>query len=329
MIARKGGALCGLFIVAAVCVSWDRVVSGQNRDGGRRPQAVVRGTVTAADSGLPLRLAEVQISGGSLKSPLVVLTDSSGGYELRDLPAGQYSLTAWKLGYVKTGYKGGRSGEGKLLVVDGQSAEATTIDFSLPRAGVIVASVTDEYGEPVAGAWVSVLRAEGSAPQRKLVDASGNGFIATTDDRGEVRLFNLAPGTYYAAARKSALSRVGSRRQATAQVFYPGTLSQADAQPITLAAGVEVRVPIPLIDGRLARVSGVVLSSGGEPDPASTVQLTNVGAAISTGQPVTRSPDGQFLATGRSLLAGACRMFVGPCGAGLAGSEAATSSTRA
>jgi carboxypeptidase family protein len=90
MIARKGGALCGLFIVAAVCVSSDRVVSGQNRDGGRRPQAVVRGTVTAADSGLPLRLAEVQISGGSLKSPLVVLTDSSGGYELRDLPAGQY-----------------------------------------------------------------------------------------------------------------------------------------------------------------------------------------------------------------------------------------------
>ena len=61
--------------------------------------AVIRGRVTAADTGGPLRRAQIQISTGAA-TPRGALTDNEGRFELRDLPAGSWNMRVSKAGYV-------------------------------------------------------------------------------------------------------------------------------------------------------------------------------------------------------------------------------------
>ena len=128
--------------------------------------------------------------------------------------------------------------------------------------------------------------------------ATGPAFIPTTDDLGTVRLYNLAPGKYYVAARLTALSRVADRRDVSAQVFFPGTLSQAQATAVTVSAGQEVQITFPLVTDRLSRIRGVIVSSQGEPVESANVQLVNVVAGGMTSHQIGRTSQGGFEATG-------------------------------
>ena len=85
-------------------------------------------------------------------------TDADGRFEMKELLAGRYSVTATKAGYVTMQYGQRRpEQQGTMLeILDGQLVEK--IAFSLPRGGVIVGRVLDEFGEPMAGAQVSALR---------------------------------------------------------------------------------------------------------------------------------------------------------------------------
>ena len=62
--------------------------------------AVVRGRIIDAQSGTPLRRASVRIFGAQIRESRNALTDTEGRYEFTDLPAGQFNLTATKVGYV-------------------------------------------------------------------------------------------------------------------------------------------------------------------------------------------------------------------------------------
>src|SRR5215210_5061475 len=59
----------------------------------------IRGRVVTADTGAPVRRAQVRISGSEVLSKNAV-TDNEGRYEFRDLPSGKYSVLASKPGYV-------------------------------------------------------------------------------------------------------------------------------------------------------------------------------------------------------------------------------------
>src|SRR5262245_20282427 len=68
--------------------------------------AVIRGHVVAADGNRPLRRVQVRaiVYGAANRQPRTTSTDESGEYELTDLPAGRYSISAVRGGFLTLNY---------------------------------------------------------------------------------------------------------------------------------------------------------------------------------------------------------------------------------
>ena len=79
-------------------------------DSGTPPVAVpagastIRGPIFAADGGRPVRSARVQVSGAALPTARVTMTDASGAYEFRNLPAGRFTLSATTPAFIGLSY---------------------------------------------------------------------------------------------------------------------------------------------------------------------------------------------------------------------------------
>lgn len=203
--------------------------------------AVLRGSVVAAESGQPLRRAQVRASGADPREARSISTDEKGAWELRDLPAGRYSILVSKGGFVQLGYGQRRPFEqGKPVeLADGQVVER--LDVALPKGSVITGRLYDEFGEPVSGARVSAMRNRFVSGMRRLFPFGGVGASDTTDDIGHFRLHGLSPGDYYLSATMG-LSMSFERsddRTGYAATYYPGTPVLSEAQKISVALGQE------------------------------------------------------------------------------------------
>jgi hypothetical protein len=117
----------------------------------------LRGRVVGGESGQPLRRAIVRLQGQEFREGRVASSDEEGRWEMKDLPAGRYNLTASKGGYVQLNYGQRRPFErGRPIeLADGQTLE--NVNFNLPRGSVIAGRIIDEFGEPVADVMVSAL----------------------------------------------------------------------------------------------------------------------------------------------------------------------------
>lgn len=120
--------------------------------------ARISGRVVAADTGTPLRRAQVRIGSPDVRVNRTVGTDAEGRFEVADLPAGRYSLMVTRDGYVSLQFGQQRPFEpGRPLeLTNGQVVER--VDFALPRGSVISGRVTDELGEPVSGVRMQAVR---------------------------------------------------------------------------------------------------------------------------------------------------------------------------
>src|SRR5918993_1131920 len=67
------------------------------------PTATVRGRITAAATGEPLHRVRVTLNTSNPNPPSGV-TDTRGDFEITSVPAGSYSLTAARAGYLTTQY---------------------------------------------------------------------------------------------------------------------------------------------------------------------------------------------------------------------------------
>ncbi len=169
------------------------------RDNMSAPTGTARisGRVVAADTGSPIRRAQINVNSREAQFNRSVTTDSEGRYEFASLPAGRYRLFVDKAGYVALEYGQARPFEaGKPLdIADGQALEK--IDFSLPRGSAITGRITDEFGDPITDVQVEALRYQFLNGERQLVNA---GRSAQTDDLGAYRIFGLMPGDYVVRA---------------------------------------------------------------------------------------------------------------------------------
>src|SRR5687768_10417223 len=67
--------------------------------------AAIRGRVVEADTGRPLRRSRATLTGPGLpRQGLVTSTDEEGRYEFVQLPAGRFTLTAQRSGYLQLRY---------------------------------------------------------------------------------------------------------------------------------------------------------------------------------------------------------------------------------
>src|SRR6185369_901614 len=114
---------------------------------------VLRGQVMAS-TGVPIRRAQVRAMSMEGAGGGVTSTDNEGRYEIKDLPAGRFNITASKGGFV-TGQFGQRRPTDPgtpIELTDGQTAEK--VNFTLSRGSVIAGKIVDDGGEPVSGTQV-------------------------------------------------------------------------------------------------------------------------------------------------------------------------------
>jgi protocatechuate 3,4-dioxygenase beta subunit len=235
-----------------------------------RGSAVLRGMIVAADNGSPIRRAQVRVASPDARESRVATTDAQGRFEIRELPAGRYSITASKGGFVSLQYGQRRPSESGTPIELGEGQLLDKLSIALPRGSVLGGRITDEFGEPVANANVTAWRYAYTAGARRLAPAPGANSRDSTDDQGQFRLFGLPPGEYYVSATLRSggpeVTDPMGELSGYAATYYPGTTNIGEAQRVTVAVSQEnTGVHFGLIATRLVRVAGQVITSSGAP----------------------------------------------------------------
>ena len=302
--------------------------------------AMIAGRLVAADTGRPVRQARVTIAGMDVRFTRGAVTDDQGAFSFSDLPAGQFTLSASKGGFLDVAYGQKRPGTGRpgtpIQLQAGEKLDRITLD--IPRASVITGTILDDFGDPVFGLQVRAMRYVRRTGERTL-QVAGTGM---TDDRGVYRISGLLPGDYVvttaprdplglaiteemkvrAAAVLDAASARGNLNEGLvmeakamaaaaeqggedlttglAPVFYPGTPQLSAATTIPIGVSEERQnVDLRLQYVRLARVSGMVASTGPVPPGAQVFLFDSAAAVPGAGNRSARvMPDGRFTFAG-------------------------------
>ena len=269
----------------------------------------IRGRVVAAETGSPLRRAQVRISGNQPGLQATANTDQDGRYEFLNLPASSYMISVTRNGYVTLQFGQLRPFEPGRPLTLAESQVAEKIDFALPRGGVIAGRIVDDLGEPVPGLRVQAQRyvyQPGGA--RRLVPVGGGPFgPGGTDDLGQFRVYGLMPGSYVLSASPQPIGSVVMMAGPATSIagsnvaddgftttYFPGTANPDDAQTVTVSLGQEANASFALVSARMSRVSGIVRNSQGNPVGRSSLMLvTRSGNGASAMGGMTQ-PDGSF-----------------------------------
>ena len=270
------------------------------------PTGKISGTVVTADTGKPVKRARVFVSATELPGGRATLTDDGGRFELSDLPAGRYSVTASKSGFITLSWGQRRPLQAGTPLQLGDGQQMKGVDFRLPRGGAIAGRISDEDGEPIPGATVRVMRYQYQQGDRRLVQAGGG----QTDDKGQYRVWGLMPADYYVTATARGFGgapafgggrfggpggpgpgggRFGGgfgaafsseeESVAYAPTYYPGVPSVTDATRVTLGISQEMLdVSFMLQLVRTARITGKVTNADGTAATNGTVTLTADGS---------------------------------------------------
>lgn len=259
------GAL--LFCALPASVRAQGVTSHRNSDGSCN----VAGTVASATTHGPVAGAWVALSiqgaqSQSFPPPIdfyQVFTDARGHFEIRNIPPMNYYLAIGKDGFVVWRNQGTGCHESPEMAVHHRPIQ-------LMPAGVISGRVTDANGNPLFGARVRAVSL-GYGETRQRIETTSQWHFST-DDRGDYRIFGLAPGRYlvvvdyepgiaYPWLRSQAPlgGAVSSQLTYPWDVFYPGTRQISKAKAILIAPGRHVsRIDFRLVAYRMHDVSGTI-----------------------------------------------------------------------
>jgi carboxypeptidase family protein len=270
---------------------------------------VIRGRVTDRETGQPIsRAIVVAFSDTALAETVTRLeahTSSDGRYELKGLPAGEYSVMVrageFRVSHLPQAFGDDRPGSllqmgqpgRRLRLAEGEVRENTNV--ALWRAMAIEGRVVDEFGEPMAGVEISAHVA--GTGQRPAISGP---FQFPSDDRGLFRIYGLAPGRYTVCAnpRNFAPMPSGSVRDSPIRTCYPAAVIDADAQEVTIVngdvGGIEIRVQ----RSRTYTVSGTAVDSSGAPLGRGELSVMRLERSGSSGTGLETGPSGEFVARG-------------------------------
>ncbi len=260
------------------------------------------GRVVAADTGSALTRATVRLRGLDTRERRSVDTDESGRYAFTGLPAGRYTVTVSRAGFttIALGQDHPRQPPLPVQLDEGETIEG--VDIALPRGSVITGHIADDAGEPLPRAMVQAQRFSYQQGQRELVPA-GNDM---TDDRGQFRIFDLAPGEYIVSVTLprmqggfgmrgfggrggfagrggrggfgvgSGAPPTGDETTGLAPSYYPGVTRLLDATALAVGLSEELSgVNFAAQRVSMARVGGLVLGPDGTPASGTQILLTS------------------------------------------------------
>jgi hypothetical protein len=288
--------------------------------------AVLQGRVVRLGTGTPVAHASVVAArvGGLQADYRTAVADETGRFAFRDVSSGTYRVYATREGYLQAEYGRRPAGTSGIPIVLGDGQTSPDIVISMTPTGAIAGRVTDR-GRPARNVWVRALKARYFDGERSLSVVEW----ARTDDRGEYRLFDLAPGSYVVSAipleRPSiegdtvvmpvvATTANGNERarRSTATletvpaaafergvhpaVYHPGTTDPSAAQPVEVRAGQTVPgVDFTIATASTYHVHGVVTVMGaGSPLPNLSVNIWPIGAGTVLPIPGVQAEAGSF-----------------------------------
>src|SRR5579864_5029953 len=237
-------ALTSLIAIMLLMVSG----SAQDTESGKQAgRAIVAGVVTRDPDGEPVKkvLVELIAENQSEAGNYTALTEPDGTFRIENVVPARYRLFAEKTGFLDSDKNRGRS-DGRLLVLTG-GQELNDLHLRLQAAAVVRGRVTDEDGDPLPNAEVSVLRPTFASGHRLWEQAGAE----RTNDLGEYRIAGLAAGNVYVSVSPppdfKTLIETGAgeqKRGGAAQdkspatsyqtLYYPGTTDRSQATPIQL-----------------------------------------------------------------------------------------------
>lgn len=231
---------------------------------------VVGGTMVHSLTRAPLAKTRVSLAKSQDRGqPVTTVTGPDGRFQFTQVPAGKYSLSAERNGFVVQEFNQRRLYQRySSAVVTGPEENTADLVFALVPGAVISGRVNDVNGDPVAWAQGTLYRVTGTGEYRSAMRMGS----ATADDQGVFRFVSLAAGRYVLAMQGKPwyadVRGLGSG-EATAYplTFYPATTNPASAELIDLAAGQEFQVrvvmaPVPTYDVVIKR------ASSGKTEPA-------------------------------------------------------------
>ena len=270
--------MAGHLIVALLCGL--ALMIQEPRD-GQRPAtqgATIRGHVTAAATGQPLHRVRITVD-ASQGNPPTAVTDTRGAFELTDIPAGTYTITATRAGFLTVQYGQRRSRERgrRVEVRAGDTVEG--IDFALVKGAVIAGRVLDELGDPAPGTRVDAIELRYIRGRPVPVSAA----LTRTNDAGEYRLSGLEAGSYQVRASTTEVwdGDDGKGAFAHAMTFYPGVIPPETPPAVQVGPGGEVPgIDLQLVPTRAAKLSGIVEDVNGVPQPGQVVHLGRTARSV-------------------------------------------------
>jgi hypothetical protein len=245
--------------VASLLLAFSPVLGAQNTSSA---SFSISGTVVSASTGSPLGRAEVTLSTAVPNGSQIAeaITSENGGFRFDRLEAGNYRLEGSRRGYIAAGYQehdGFYTG-----VVAGPGLDTSGLRLALEPTAVIGGTVTDESGEPVAGARVRLFLQDQRNGEERTVGTQ----TEMTDDSGAYEFLRVRAGTFYVSVSATPwfafhpgpktdpsgnLLPVDQQPRSPLDVAYPTTFYENgtdsdSATPITVKAGDRVEVDFSL-----------------------------------------------------------------------------------
>lgn len=222
-----------------------------------------------------MRRAQVLLRTADGKGSSIFQTSTeSGGFSFPKVPPGRYVITVKRDGYLPL--SAGRIGSYKMPPIFSVNSGQTipSFVFRLTPSGVVSGKVKFDDAEPAVNVAIQLYRS--------YYDRGRHGYAAAastrTDDRGEYRIHDLEPGSYFVAALYQAPplppdAEAQTRRDALgnplpelsyAVTFFPEAQKMSDAVPVKIAPGEEVAgIDIFLTLVHTVRVRGRVIGAAG------------------------------------------------------------------
>ena len=275
----------------------------------------VRGIVIDGATDRPLGGALVTLASGAASR--ATLSDRSGAFTFRDVPAGRFSIRPEKAGFVRPRWVPGQPP--RLLVVK-PPASPPDVRVVLVPGAVLAGTVSDAIRGPTGETAVTLLECHQFGPCE--VERSIDRRRVTTDDRGYYRFGGVEAGRYLLVATASFVEAGGAavrlsqatlhwatqqmRGQAAglrppsepdrpvdlAPTYFPGTTVPADAGVIDVTeSAVHSDLNITLQLGESTVIRGSVLDADGA--PATTARVS-----VFPASPVTEAPSSTMASVG-------------------------------
>lgn len=299
--------LAALFVTIVAGVHPARAWSGPGaqtpRDAGARRAgtAIIAGRIFVEGSDPPAPVANVRVtaaSGANAAEP--VFTDAAGRFEIPAVEPGHYTVTAEKTGFARLRYGAASVLEPALPIDVREGAAVRGVDMAIARGAAITGRIVDELGDPVAGAFINVGVPQIAGRESRFVNASPSS--TSTDDRGEYRIGDLAPGRYVLYVNGATEGSGGAgppewnRTFGWVKTFYQDADTLAGATIVALRAGEErTGVDFRLVPSRSAKVTFRLTDASGAPLTGVLNIMQRTDAGLTANRAVPLSPSNQAM----------------------------------